>query len=323
MSILITGGTTGLGYYCSLSLARQFPKHHIIIASRTDTKDAAGSINRRLGQSNVSHMHLDLASLSQVRAFVQQWSTTEYPPIRHLLLNAGLQLPGPVEYSEDGYEKQLAVSLIGHALLFSLLLPHLAHTTRIVITGSGTHDPAQNWPVPAARYTTAEELAHPTTEMSKHPGNQRYSSSRLASLMWMYALERRLKKLRDTNQKNWTVASFCPGMMPGTNLIRASGRIEVFVWYHILPRCLPLLRWILGTSNVNTAETSGERLAWLTSGVKVADISGEYFEEKKQVQSSEASHDEAKQEELWEWTVRNIATSPDEIAQFSLKNLSV
>lgn len=45
-SILITGGTAGLGFHCAVALARKYPNHQITIASRSDTQDAAGAINR-------------------------------------------------------------------------------------------------------------------------------------------------------------------------------------------------------------------------------------------------------------------------------------
>ncbi|KAL3471205.1 short-chain dehydrogenase [Aspergillus californicus] len=322
-SILITGGTTGVGYYCTIALAKKFPTHNIIIASRTDSNDAAGTINRLLGQKNVRHMYLDLSKMSQIRTFVQQWVDKTYPPIEYLLLNAGLQFPGPVELSEDGFEKTFAITNIGNPLLFSLLMPHLAHTARVVVTGSGTHDPAQKWGMPEAEYTTAEELAHPTAKTLNHPGRKRYTSSRLAVLMWTYALDRRLKTLRDTNQRNWTVATFDPGLMPGTALVRAStSSVETIVWYHVLPHVLPLLRLLMGKSNIQKPGTSGESLAWLASDVEVSKFSGRYYEERRAISSSEDSYDEVKQEELWEWTLKTIASGPEELALFSLKGFS-
>ncbi|KAL4780670.1 hypothetical protein BJX76DRAFT_337444 [Aspergillus varians] len=321
-SILITGGTTGLGYQCALVLAQQFPDHRIVLASRTNAKDAATSINRQLHQKNVEFIRLDLSSLSEVRKFVESWTGAQYPPIQYLLLNAGIQLPGPVEYTEDGYEKTFAVNHLGHVFLFSLLLPHFARTARIILTGSGTHDPAQRWlGVPDAEYITAEKLAHPSAESAEmENGRQRYSTSKLVALMWAYALERRLKQLRDTGEKDWTVATMCPGMVPGTSLARGEAGIVRFMLAHVLPRCLPVLRLVLGRPNIYTIETAGSALAWVTSSREVVGISGKYYELKSEVKSSEASYEEAKQAELWEWTVNHLALSPEEAAQFSLTN---
>ncbi|KAL4733938.1 short-chain dehydrogenase [Aspergillus similis] len=318
-SILITGGTTGLGYQVAINLARQFPNHHIVLASRTNTNSASDKINHLLRQRNVSFMHLDLSSASEVRTFISHWSVKNHPPIQYLLLNAGIQLSGPIEYTKDGYERTFAINHMNQALLLFLLMPYLAYNARIVITGSGTHDPAQPWPVPPARYTTAEELAHPLPEISKQGSLQFYSASKLASLMWMYALERRLSRLRESGKKQWTVATFDPGMMPGTSLARDTGFVLSWLFRHILPRCIPLLRIVVGSRNIHTAEESGRVLAWVVGGEEMKSSSGDYYEGEKVVMSSKESYDEEKQEELWRWTIKNIAENQEEITRFGME----
>jgi hypothetical protein len=92
-SVLITGGTSGLGYYCAKAIARQHPECQIVIASRTDPTSAAASINASLGQKNTSYLPLDLASLAQVRSFVKVWESQKFPPIRTLLLSMSYSIP--------------------------------------------------------------------------------------------------------------------------------------------------------------------------------------------------------------------------------------
>ncbi|KAL4867803.1 hypothetical protein BDV12DRAFT_170616 [Aspergillus spectabilis] len=265
-------------------------------------------------------MHLDLSSFTQVRTFVSQWAEKNFPPIRYLLLNAGVQLSGPLQYTKDGYERTFAINHLSQTLLFSLLTPYLTHTARIVITGSGTHDPAQPWPVPPAKYTSAEDLAHPSPETVKD-SQECYSSSKLAILLWTYALERRLKSLRESEQRNWTVANFCPGMMPGTNLARDLKPIAALLFRSVLPWFIPLMRIAIGSKNIHTPEHSGAALAWVTSSEEVTKSSGEYYEGRVTVKSSEESYDERKQEELWGWTVQTTAEGPEEIKRFVLKEL--
>ncbi|PWY69692.1 hypothetical protein BO70DRAFT_374006 [Aspergillus heteromorphus CBS 117.55] len=240
----------------------------------------ANSINRLLGQTNVSYLRLELSDLSQVRSFVQQWNEKRYPSIQYLLLNAGLQFPGPVEYTADGYETTFATNHTGHALF-------------------GTHDPAQKTGLPDARYNTAEGLAHPTRESARFPGRQRYATSKLANVLWVYALHRRLVKLKDF--KSWTVCASCPGLMPGTGLVRAGNAVERFLWHHVLPRIIPLLRLVLRSSNIQLPQVSGTALAYLAT---TEASSGVYYEGRKQIKSSDVGCDAAKQEDLWEWTWR-------------------
>ncbi|KAL5334990.1 hypothetical protein BJX70DRAFT_376584 [Aspergillus crustosus] len=319
-SILITGGTSGLGYHAAINLARQFPNHQIIIASRTNTNNASDRINRHLKQQNVSFMPLDLSSFTQVRAFVTEWTKESHPPIEYLLLNAGIQVAGPVKHTEDGFERTFAINHLSQALLFSLLTPYLTHDARIVLTGSGTHDPSQPWPVPPAKYTSAEDLA----DAKKVKDSQEcYSNSKLITLMWSYALERRLKPLRESGQCNWTVASICPGMVPGTNLARNLGPVVACLFRVILPRCLPLLRIAVGSKNIYTPEYSGESIAFVAGAEEVRGVSGEYFEGRAVVKSSGESYEEVKQEELWEFTVKSIARGEEEVKRFGLGELGV
>ena len=322
-SILITGGTAGLGFHCAVALARQYPNHQITIASRSDTQDAAGTINRLTKQNNVQYMRLDLSSLSQVRLFVKEWTEANKPPITHLLLNAGLQFPREVSYTDDGYEKTFAINHLGHALLFSLLIPQLAQTAQIIVTASGTHDPAQKTGMPDAKYTSAEELARPKGQGLNNEGRQRYTTSKLVNVLWTYALEHRLANLRsDPNQvRNWTVAAFDPGMVPGTGLARDAGGLMKFLWLRVLPKVIPLLR-VLVSPNIHTAEDSGQSLAWLAGDEQVTAKSGLYYEGRKDIKSSMESYEEGKQEDLWGWTVKHVAEGPEEVALFELKNLA-
>jgi NAD(P)-dependent dehydrogenase (short-subunit alcohol dehydrogenase family) len=93
-TILITGGTQGMGYHTSLSIARQRPQSLVVVASRTDPLDAATRINKTLKQSNVKYMSLDLGSLKKVRDFAGKWKQAGYPKIEALVLNAAVQFWG-------------------------------------------------------------------------------------------------------------------------------------------------------------------------------------------------------------------------------------
>lgn len=312
-SILVTGGTLNLGYYCALDLARQCPDHQIVLASRTDPNSAAESINRIVGKGNVSFLPLNLSNLDDVRSFASKWEAKNYPPIQALVLNAGVQLPGGVEYTADGIEKTFAINHVGHALLFFLLRPHLADTARIVITSSGTHDPAQKTGLPDAKYNTAEELAHPTAESGQYGGRQRYATSKLANVLWGYALHRRFEELPG---RSWTVVSFDPGLMPGTGLAREANVVVRFLWNRVLPHLIPLLRLL--SPNVHTAQESGAALAWLTIDPEAIQASGTYYEGRQQIKSSELSYSEKNQEDLWRWTLENVSQNKEQAASFEI-----
>lgn len=310
-TVLVTGGTTGLGYECALVIAQQCPQYHVLIASRSDKDKAAVSINQTTGHNNVEYLKLDLSSLAKVRTFAADYAKKGYPPIKALILNAGLQILD-LNYTEDKIESTFAINHVGHALLFYLMSPHLAEEARIVITASGTHDPLQKTRVPDAIYNSAEELAHPTKETEKYAGRQRYATSKLCNVMWTYALQRRLER---TSGKKWTVNAFDPGLMPGTGLTRDAPALLQFVWHNILPRTIWLLR-LLVISNIHLPRDSGASLARLAVGEDVKGVTGKYYEGQKPIPSSKDSYVVAKQEDLWEWTVNRVAKDENERREF-------
>jgi NAD(P)-dependent dehydrogenase (short-subunit alcohol dehydrogenase family) len=314
-TILITGGTTGLGYHCALILARKYPKYQIIVASRTDRGRSADRINSILKQDNVRYMHLDLSSLAEVRSFAAAWAEKQFPPIQVLLLNAGLQIKNGIAYTVDGFEKTFAVNHIGHALLFGLLMPHLVENARVVITSSGTHDPAQKTGLPDAKYISAEELAHPSPESVKqNDGRQRYASSKLVNVLWMYALHRRLQGLKENK---WTFLAMDPGLMPGTGLARDYNVVLRFFWLRVMPNILPLMRMLI-SPNIHSPQESAEALARLASDPDMEGISGKYFEGMSDIKSSEDSYNETKQEDLWAWTVKTVSKDVEEAKRFGI-----
>jgi NAD(P)-dependent dehydrogenase (short-subunit alcohol dehydrogenase family) len=180
------------------------------------------------------------SSTAKVQSFASTWATKNYPPIISLILNAGTQFIGPMELNSEGYEMTFMVNHLGHALLFHLLTPYLAADARIVVTSSGTHDPllTQKAGLPDATYTTAEELAHPNSATAHPEGMQRYNSSKLANVLWTYALARHLTE----RKSKITVNAYNPGLIFGTGLGRDWKPINKFFWYHVLPLLTPVVR---------------------------------------------------------------------------------
>jgi NAD(P)-dependent dehydrogenase (short-subunit alcohol dehydrogenase family) len=309
-TVLLTGGTSGLGYHAALNIAQKHPKYLVIITGRSDPDSSAQKINTKLSQKNVAFLPLDLSSLTKVRAFAESWPSRNYPPITSLILNAGSQFLGPMETNEEGYEKTFMINHLGHALLFHLFTPYLTPNARIIVTASGTHDPiiTQKLGLPDAAYTTAEELAHPNPETAHPEGMQRYNSTKLANVIWTYALACHLADAKS----HITANAFNPGLMPGTRLAREYKPFVKFLWFHVLPRIIPLLRMMYPV--LRTMEESGDNLAWVALSTETVGITGKYFDGRKEIMSSAASYDVAKQEDLWEWSVKTTVGEKDGLA---------
>ncbi|KAF7555888.1 hypothetical protein G7Z17_g1827 [Cylindrodendrum hubeiense] len=314
-SIIVTGGTANLGYHAALNIAKSHPDYLIVLSSRSNKDNAADTINKTLSQDNCIYISLDLSNLASVREYAKQWAAQGRPPIQSLVLNAGLQFPGGLTKTVDGLESTFGINHVGHALLFHLLFPHLSDTARIVLTSSGTHDPAMKSGLPDAVYNSAEDLAHPPASMIDVLGRQRYASSKLANVLWTYALHRRLAERRP--HASITVNAFDPGLMPGTGLAREGSGIERFLWLRVLPCIIPLLRLAV-TPNTHTPAESGAALAQLAVGEDVDGVSGKYFEGLKEILSSEDSYILGKQDDLWQWTINYTAESDEERAKFDI-----
>ena len=321
-TVIVTGGNRGLGYQAAKNIAASGEGWRVVIAAR-DRAGAAGAAERLVeetGNPNVEVMRLDLASLSSVRGFAEEFAAREdSPPLRAVVCNAGLQFVSTTTYTEDGFEATFGVNHLGHYLLVNLLLERMDAPARVVYVSSGTHDPKQTTgiPMPEPRYPGAAALARP----EEHPdqaeespgtvGRRRYATSKLCNIYATYELDRRLRADGvSTAASPITVNAFDPGLMPGTGLSRDYGPGARFVSDRILPRLLPLFG-LLGV-NANSVESSGKALARLVLDPKLEDISGRYFEGEKEIRSSELSYDRANAAELWETSSELVSLRPEE-----------
>jgi light-dependent protochlorophyllide reductase len=304
---IITGANTGLGYECARALLRRDPDWHVVLAVR-DLKrgrDAAAS----LGQpQRCTVMQADLASLESVGRFGADYRSAELPPTRAVVCNAGLQLVSETRHSADGIELTFAVNHLGHFALVQGLLDLLVAPARVVIVSSGTHDPANRTGMPPARYTSAEELAHPEPELgesAERSGRRRYTTSKLCNVLFAYELDRRLGK----GHNGITVNVFDPGLMPGSGLARDYSGVQRFAWRFVLP----LLRVM---PQVHSARVSGGHLAALVDDPAYEGQSGRYFAGLQAINSSADSYDAEKAADLWLTSERLIA-APSTAAQAS------
>lgn len=138
-TVLITGGTDGIGKEAAKQLARMGAEVVIVGRNPDKTKKALAEIQLESGSSQASYLMADLASLDQVRGLAAYFRSA-HKRLDVLVNNAGSAYLSR-QLSEDGYEKTFAVNHLSHFLLTDLLLDLLKASTpsRIVITSSGSH----------------------------------------------------------------------------------------------------------------------------------------------------------------------------------------
>ncbi|KAK8858871.1 hypothetical protein IAR55_003102 [Kwoniella newhampshirensis] len=304
-SILITGGTSGLGYETALTLAKSQPTTQIIVAAR-NPRDTAETINALTSNDppNVVYLPLDLMTRAKTREFVKLYESNKFPPLRALILNAGLQLVDKVIITSDGIEAMFAIDHVNQALLFFLLRDQLTETARVILVGSSAHDPATKQ-IPAVNYTTVEAAAHPPTDKKyegRAEGMRRYGTSKLCNYLFAYSLARHVK----ASNRQWRIIVLDPGVMP-TRLYRwLPGPVETF-WLWILPTFVgrAIIKNFIPTEVVAATLT---RVA-VADEYGTPDMNGRYIHGKdgKDTKSSVQSYNVAFQEELYDWTVKEIA----------------
>jgi NAD(P)-dependent dehydrogenase (short-subunit alcohol dehydrogenase family) len=130
-TIVMTGGTAGLGRLAARRLLRS-PNTRLLLGARSSAPRGAEALA------------LEMTKLDNVRCFASavgdRLGTTD---IDALVLNAGMSPPDGNGRTPDGFEVAFAVNHLAHYLLLRLLLPRLAHGATVVLTTSGTHDPAE------------------------------------------------------------------------------------------------------------------------------------------------------------------------------------
>ncbi len=240
--IIVTGANTGLGFEITKALAAKNAR--VLLACRNEGKASAAidKIKQATPTANLSFLPFDQADIESIRRAADLAS--QEPRIDVLLNNAGVMVP-PLTRTAQGFELQFGVNHLGCFALTSLMLPKLAQTSgsRVVVTASIAHKTGKlNW----------DDL----NSHQKYGRSQRYSDSKLANLLFMIELDRRLR------------ASGLPvsamGCHPGvasTDLMRHLGPLQF---------AMPLMGMVL-----NTAEMG----AWpaLQAATDPSAQSGDYF----------------------------------------------
>jgi NAD(P)-dependent dehydrogenase (short-subunit alcohol dehydrogenase family) len=165
---IVTGASDGIGAVTARALARAGAR--VVLAVRNPAKARAVSAS---WDGDVEIRPLDLASLDSVREFADDWDGD----IDLLINNAGVAQTHDAR-THDGFEVHIGVNHLGHFALTQLLLRQI--TGRVVTVSSEMHERASldiddlNW------------------ERRRFKALQAYSDSKLANLLFMNELQRRL-----------------------------------------------------------------------------------------------------------------------------------
>ena len=168
---VVTGANSGLGLIDARELDRAGAT--VIAACRNVEKGRSA-----LGATGVQVRSLDLADLSSVRAFAEQFAA-DHPRLDLLINNAGVMAP-PRRLTKDGFESQFGTNHLGHFALTGQLLGPLsaAPSPRVVTVSSGMHQ------IGSIKFDDLQRERHYNNWLA-------YGQSKLANLMFCFELARR------------------------------------------------------------------------------------------------------------------------------------
>ena len=266
-TVLITGGTGGIGKATALGLAARGA--HVAVTGRdpSRTDDAVREI-RAAGGGQVDAFVADLSSQSEVRRLAAE-VLGRLPRIHALVNNVGGYW-NTRHLTADGLERTFALNHLAPFLLTNLLLDRLKDSApaRVVTVASNAHKQGR---------IDFDDLQGERS----YSGARAYNQSKLANVLFSYELARRLRGF------SVTANALHPGVVrTGFGAEDPAGTQRLLV---------PLLRPFM-KSAARGAATS----IHVTSAPDLAEMSGRYFVSSTPTRSSPRSYDEAVAARLWQ-----------------------
>jgi retinol dehydrogenase 14 len=284
-TVLVTGGTGGIGYQTACALVRRGARVLITGRDAEAGEQAAAAIRRQSGHDQVRFLQADHATVGGNQQLADQ-VRAEVSGLDVLVNNVGGLYQSRWE-TADGYEATLAMNFVGPFALTGELLPLLqasgpARCVNVVSAGfkMWKTDPFQDLQS-TQRYVSGDVYAH----------------AKLLNVLASLALARRLPA------GQVTVNLVHPGMA-WTQMTQSmtSETIPAFrlVW--------PLLRAV---QRRRSPEKAGQRVAVVASAPQLSGHTGQYFEAKPTPRRLSARElDRELQERAWELGAELVAGAP-------------
>lgn len=280
-TVLVTGGTSGIGLEAAVELARAGA--HVVIVGRNPakTETVLAEIKRRSESNTVEAMLCDFSAQAAVRRLATEFRS-KHPRLDVLINNAGT-VRNRRALTEDGIETTFAVNHLGSFLLTNLLLDLLKASApaRIVNVSSMAH------------YRGTMDFSDPGFEHGYHI-LKAYSRSKLANILFTRELARRLKGTGVTAN----------AVHPGTVATRIWDGAPAWTW--------PFLAIIKKFYMISPA-AGAEPLVYLAASPEVEGKSGLYFDRKYAKEPSRLACDDAVAERLWRESARLVELDGDNI----------
>jgi NAD(P)-dependent dehydrogenase (short-subunit alcohol dehydrogenase family) len=266
-SVLVTGGTGGIGKATAIGLAALGARVGITGRDQARAVAAAVSIRAATGNAAVDAFAADMSVQAGVRRLAAQVADT-YPRLNVLVNNVG-GFWAHRHVTADGLERTFALNHLAPFLLTNLLLDRLTASApaRIVTVSSGAQ---------AMGRIDFDDLQGERN----YSGQRAYSQSKLANVMFTYELARRLEAT------GVTATVLHPGV------VRTSFGAEDQAHFAIMIR--------VARPFMKTPAQGAVTPIYLASSPQLEGVTGRYFVNRKPKTASKAAYDTATAARLWQ-----------------------
>ncbi len=278
-TVLVTGGTGGIGLATAAGLADLGARVGIVGRSAIRGAAAADAVRRKAPSAQVDVFEADLSSQEGVRRLAAAVKAT-YPRLDVLVNNVGGYWAHR-HVTVDDLEYTFALNHLAPFLLTHELQDLLIASApaRVVIVSSGAQSMGR---------IDLDDLHGDRS----YNGQRAYNQSKLANVLYTYELARRLEGT------GVTANVLHPGVVR-----TAFGREDSGRWMRLM---LPLAR-----SFMKSPEQGAATSIYLASSPEVAGVSGAYFANKREKPSSRSSYDRELALRLWEVSTVLVGIRPN------------
>ena len=265
---LVTGANSGLGKAVASALAAQAMRVGLVARDRGRGEAALADIRAATGNADLHLFVADLADQDSIRALAQA-VRERFDRLELLINNAGTAF-AERKLSPQGIERAFAINHLGPFLLTNLLLDLLEASAPARIVNVGT------------RIDAAIDFGDLNWERRRYGMMKGYAQSKLGNLHFTFELARRLAG------SGVTVNCVFPGVFK-SNLGGTDGAQGLF--WKLLAR--------LGGWAIPSPETAARRVLYLATAPELAQVSGQYFADRKRLTAPAQANDPEANRRLW------------------------
>ena len=277
-TVLLTGGTSGIGLEASVALAGQGARVLLVGRDPARTAAAVADVAARSGSKDVSSLLCDFSSQAAVRTLAAD-VRARVDRLDVLVNNAG-GVNKARRLTGDGIEATFAVNHLGYVLLTNLLLD-------LVVKSA------------PARIVTVASVGHRRGTLDfEDLGFERgysimraYSRSKLANVLFAAELARRLAGTGVTSNS----------LHPGS--------VDTNIWSGAPLWAKPIIS-ILFRPFFISAEKGGARIVQLAADPGLEGVTGQYFEDGRAVEPAPLARDASLATRLWDVSARMVGLAP-------------